>query len=292
MPLSERWSVAFKISHIRGIFRFIYSQEGDPLAELQSPDVAACAGWERHKDSVLTRFWLGTCPQLANPNVRHTLFTLPWQASQLLSALRREIKDGRVPDCLGTPSACLELGEQISATAESTWAQCRDLAKINRAGSSSGRLPCDQPLEGCRKSEHFTGPGRNASLFNCALLWWLWVVLTAMGRGHGTGSGVLNSQRGCLWAWDVFHPTSGLEHHRPMDVKHLAESCDVFISVTIATDTIAVTAITITIIIPITILLPLLIWVIGQGQILTAPTLRFAIFVKSLFFCFLICKAK
>lgn len=44
-----------------------------------------------------------------------------------------------------------------------------------------------------------------------------------------------------------------------MDVKHLAESCDVFISVTIATDTIAVTAITITIIIPITILLPLLI---------------------------------
>lgn len=56
MPFSKRCVVAFEISHIGGIFRFIYSQEGDAQAELQSPDVAACAGCERHKDSVLTRF--------------------------------------------------------------------------------------------------------------------------------------------------------------------------------------------------------------------------------------------
>ena len=72
-----------------------------------------------------------------------------------------------------------------------------------------------------------------------------------------------------------------------MEAKHLAKSCDVFMTVTLL---LLLTITTITAIITITITVTN--QSIGQGQILGTATTVFLIFVKSPSFCFLICKVK
>ena len=169
-PFHKRY-VVFKKLHKRSLYFWLAcSPWGDPEAEFQSLDVASCAGCESSRSQFSFAFGWEHIYSSWTLNIEHTLYTLFWQPSKLLSVVRyrKRVNKGWMSlKSFGNPACASWIGRDGKDVRQQVSVNKSDLRTWPRtigSGPPLGVSHCNQPLESFRKSEHLTDPGRSPSV--------------------------------------------------------------------------------------------------------------------------------